>query len=206
MFRRQIFFFNSPFPFEKRHRFKPPWCPQQHRSVCRQGLWEFVAHAIKIRNTNLSGRLVILKKKNILLPTTRSMWKARTKWILGSQYTWQELAANPGRLQATELQDSPSIPLLQARGSEQRFPLALPTLTSSHAEYNLPGLYNQQERTYTLGSPNNRRPNGKWSEGWISAFITLGWLGRNGDTVGIHDSSPSWPGLGRSYISVTILL
>lgn len=117
MFRRQIFFFNSPFPFEKRHRFKPPSCPQQHRSACRQGLWEFVAHAIKLRNTNLPGRLVILKK-NILLPTTRSMWKARTKWILRSQYTWQELAANPGRLQATELQDSPSLPLLQARGSE----------------------------------------------------------------------------------------
>lgn len=94
-----FFFLNIPFHLKNATGLKPPRCPQKHRSACRQGLWEFVAHAIKIRNTDLPGRLVILKN---ILSTTRSMWKARTKWILRSRCTWQELAANPGGLQATE--------------------------------------------------------------------------------------------------------
>lgn len=83
----------------------------------------------------------------------------------------------------------PSIHVLQASGSESGFSLALPTLTRSHAENNLPALYQQRERERRLGAPNNKRPNGEWLEGWLSGFHNS-WV--CWDTVGTHNSSPSW--------------
>lgn len=65
MFLVQVFL-NYPFPFEQHRRLKPSGGPQEQWSACRQSfvneMWEFVAHAIKILNTDLHCRLVILKK------------------------------------------------------------------------------------------------------------------------------------------------
>lgn len=103
------------------------------------------------------------------------------------RYIEQELAASTGEAPGTQQEAGETrLPFTSCRGVVLSRPsLALPTLTSSRAQNNLPVFYNQQEEGQT---PNNTRPNGKWSEGWIFVFTTLGLLGQNGDAVAMFNN------------------